>query len=393
MHRVLRGRSVPGAIRELVERSYPLVTLPDGEYRKKGRYSARRSRGQRLLSRRGGFKDGLRKLGRIPGDWGRAAMDTTGSRYSSPSGTLFVEDNLTFKRKGGCFVAKSSAMLALLAVVVLLVATALITRHLTKQQYEKENIDANEGYTGAKPLARLTTDVIPLHYKLMLEPYLDHAPEGKQSFQMTGRVKIILKTKKPVSSIEIHEAMDGIDYGMRTAFCVGVRHGDKSEAEFMFHTYVNLTSKPLEQSEILKALTCSTKPWVIKMLLTESIKNNSIFKTEDVKILWSSFSENFAAAEAAFEFFEGNWKNILARYMNNPDVMKTIISKVSSSLSSEHHLRKLVELRDNMKLDDRSGKWQLEKAIENLQFNADWRVTQMPSVISWLRWFNNDFNQ
>ncbi|KAL1140135.1 hypothetical protein AAG570_000067 [Ranatra chinensis] len=36
--------------------SHPFVTLPDGEYKKKGQYSTRRSRGQRLLSRRAGFK-------------------------------------------------------------------------------------------------------------------------------------------------------------------------------------------------------------------------------------------------------------------------------------------------------------------------------------------------
>ncbi|KAL1115982.1 hypothetical protein AAG570_005477 [Ranatra chinensis] len=40
----------------LVGGSHPFVTLPEGEYWKKGHYSTRRSRGQRLLSRRGGFK-------------------------------------------------------------------------------------------------------------------------------------------------------------------------------------------------------------------------------------------------------------------------------------------------------------------------------------------------
>ncbi|KAL1131656.1 hypothetical protein AAG570_011269 [Ranatra chinensis] len=49
---------------QLVERSYPLVTLPDVGYWKKGHYSTRRSRGQRLL------RDWERKIGRIPGDWG-----------------------------------------------------------------------------------------------------------------------------------------------------------------------------------------------------------------------------------------------------------------------------------------------------------------------------------
>ncbi|KAL1116584.1 hypothetical protein AAG570_005056 [Ranatra chinensis] len=56
-----------------VDGSHPLVTLPDGEYRKKGHCSTRRSRGQRLLSRRGGFKgwveedrEDTRGLGRSP---------------------------------------------------------------------------------------------------------------------------------------------------------------------------------------------------------------------------------------------------------------------------------------------------------------------------------------
>ncbi|KAL1140999.1 hypothetical protein AAG570_000925 [Ranatra chinensis] len=43
-----------GQKEELVERSHPLVILP--KYRKKGHYSTRRSRGQRLLTWRGGFK-------------------------------------------------------------------------------------------------------------------------------------------------------------------------------------------------------------------------------------------------------------------------------------------------------------------------------------------------
>ncbi|KAL1122863.1 hypothetical protein AAG570_003189 [Ranatra chinensis] len=43
--------------RQLVERSDPLVTFPEGEYRKKGHYSTRRSLSQRLLSplRKGGY--------------------------------------------------------------------------------------------------------------------------------------------------------------------------------------------------------------------------------------------------------------------------------------------------------------------------------------------------
>ncbi|KAL1122230.1 hypothetical protein AAG570_003635 [Ranatra chinensis] len=59
--------------RHLIERSHPLVTLPYGEYRKKGHYSTRRTRGQRLLSRHGGFKrweeedrEDTRELG-VPG--------------------------------------------------------------------------------------------------------------------------------------------------------------------------------------------------------------------------------------------------------------------------------------------------------------------------------------
>ncbi|KAL1130382.1 hypothetical protein AAG570_013320 [Ranatra chinensis] len=54
---------------QLVERSRPLMALPDGKYRKNGHYSTRRSRGQLIKVGGTGLRNGLRKIGRIPEDW------------------------------------------------------------------------------------------------------------------------------------------------------------------------------------------------------------------------------------------------------------------------------------------------------------------------------------
>ncbi|KAL1138998.1 hypothetical protein AAG570_009059 [Ranatra chinensis] len=55
--------------------SHPLVTLSDGEYRKKGHYSTRRSRGQPLLSRCGGGVEEDREDTRVSFKFGVKGFD------------------------------------------------------------------------------------------------------------------------------------------------------------------------------------------------------------------------------------------------------------------------------------------------------------------------------
>ncbi|KAL1132650.1 hypothetical protein AAG570_010602 [Ranatra chinensis] len=78
------------------KRSHPLVTLPDGEYRKKGHYSTRRSRDERLLSRRGGFKGWVEEDSEDTRGLGSMRLSRNGS--VEIGNRAYVDDRFTLKQ-------------------------------------------------------------------------------------------------------------------------------------------------------------------------------------------------------------------------------------------------------------------------------------------------------
>lgn len=136
---------------------------------------------------------------------------SSGKPIFSTSRSEFLTDGLAYDQRGGCFVTtrKAIAYLIIAIISIILVLALMYFYGQNKQIILMENMKDIEELLEEKveivENIRLSTDIIPLHYRIQIHPILDS--EDDSNFTFTGRVSILLRCKNPTNKIILNSEM------------------------------------------------------------------------------------------------------------------------------------------------------------------------------------------
>ncbi|KAH9512314.1 hypothetical protein Btru_039144 [Bulinus truncatus] len=174
-----------------------------------------------------------------------------------------------------------------------------------------------------------------------------------------------------------------IDLNLRSVvYCQAVAAGGAKEWSFALEMYKR-TDHPSERKNLLFALSCPTKLWILNSYLRLTLDPNSPVRKQDISVAFTNVADNPYAQTAVWNFFRENYDQLKAIFAGSIR-WASVIDSVTKYLSSVFELEELIEFKARHEGNFGSGERAIHQAIEKVQSNVQWVNDSLPVISSWL---------
>ncbi|KAH9523941.1 hypothetical protein Btru_047575 [Bulinus truncatus] len=175
-----------------------------------------------------------------------------------------------------------------------------------------------------------------------------------------------------------------IDINLRPlVYCNAVAVGGNKEWSFALEMY-SATDVPSERSNLLLALSCSSKPWILNSYLRLILDYNSPVRKQDAFYVMAYASGISSARSLVWNFFRENYNQLKNVFSSSPYNWAYVINAVTQSFNTAFELQELLTFKASQEGNFGSGERAFQQAIEKVQSNMKWMNESLPVISSWL---------
>ncbi len=100
----------------------------------------------------------------------------------------------------------------------------------------------------------------------------------------------------------------------KAGYCNAVALGGEAEWKFVFSRY-QASDVAIEKRNLLSALTCSHKIWLLNKLLHMTVdpKHEDVIRSQDIGTVVAGVARNEYGRDLAFDFVRNKWEPLKAR--------------------------------------------------------------------------------
>ncbi|RUS89957.1 hypothetical protein EGW08_002309, partial [Elysia chlorotica] len=147
-----------------------------------------------------------------------------------------------------------------------------------------------------------------------------------------------------------------------------------------------------EQRDLLKALGCSSQPWILNHYLNLMIEKDSPIRAQDMYFVLSRVAASTIGRPLAWDFFRVNFDKLASEYLTGTFGIPDAVDGVTANFNTELELKELEEL-----ISDKSGQLgygfrNFQQAVERTRANIRWKQQNLPALAEYLNsaGFGND---
>ncbi|GLH03162.1 Uncharacterized protein GBIM_09064, partial [Gryllus bimaculatus] len=157
--------------------------------------------------------------------------------------------------------------------------------------------------------------------------------------------------------------------------CISVKYGGEQEWEFAWNAYLT-SSDGSVKVEFLKALGCSSQPWILRRYLQWMLEEHEI-RQQDADHVFLSVVQNDVGFTVAKEFFMANIEKLTNLFGSRNSHFRKWIKELASMMFTEEEYEEFSEFTDTNK-----------RFLEG----AEMAVSQSKEVIrDTIRWYKRNF--
>ncbi|KAK3857882.1 hypothetical protein Pcinc_035893 [Petrolisthes cinctipes] len=166
-----------------------------------------------------------------------------------------------------------------------------------------------------------------------------------------------------------------------TVYCHAIAEGGEEEWSFAWHQYLE-SNVGTEKDNLLGALGCSKKPWILARYLEMAFNESSGIKKQDARTVFRSVARNEVGQPLAWTFLQDNFDRIHAYSAN---ALKGLMRSVTTSFNRETQLKELESLHAAHKGQVSSNPLDMMEMLERVRHNVDWTQRHYQEVMAWLQ--------
>ncbi|XP_020293712.1 endoplasmic reticulum aminopeptidase 1-like isoform X2 [Pseudomyrmex gracilis] len=170
-------------------------------------------------------------------------------------------------------------------------------------------------------------------------------------------------------------------------YLAGVKFGGETEWRKCWQFFLNIphdTQVESEKTELLQALGATTDPWLLKLYLRNSMRQDLIaqakLSAKSVDTMITSVGAN--SYDLAWRHIKAYWPQIEALYVNESLSINNLIATIVPNFITEYDFREVVDFFKQH--DVRNGNRVLLQSLEMVKFNIHWIKMNAKDVNDWL---------
>ncbi|CAL1548719.1 unnamed protein product [Lymnaea stagnalis] len=163
-----------------------------------------------------------------------------------------------------------------------------------------------------------------------------------------------------------------IDPNLRTiVYCNAIQAGDWEEWSFGLKMYGE-ASVASEKVNLLKALSCASKPWILNNYMAIILDSNSPIRKQDALSVISQISSNTVGRALAWNFFRSNFNQLKDLFGSSFFSWTDVIDSVTRNFNTPFELEEVKAFRKSQEGNFGSGERAIEQAVEKVSSNVKW---------------------
>ncbi|XP_016951233.1 aminopeptidase N isoform X2 [Drosophila biarmipes] len=244
--------------------------------------------------------------------------------------------------------------------------------------------------------------------KFIVRPAFDHyglnEPDNESHLQLKHRALVAYFACKfnydrctQVAQVKFREWMrdakkNPIKPNLKSViYCTALAEGSSPEWYFAYKQYKTTTSAS-EKEEILTSLGCTTKPWLLSKYLNMTINPTSGILKQDGALAFRAVASNAIGHEIAFDFLQGNIKEIAEYYGDGFSTLSEMIKSLTIYMNKDYHKHQLLDLAATCrKLGLKAVESAIDLALEQVNNNIYWRSHSYHSLKNFLEGIVSEF--
>ncbi|XP_055901908.1 aminopeptidase N isoform X2 [Eupeodes corollae] len=176
-----------------------------------------------------------------------------------------------------------------------------------------------------------------------------------------------------------------------TIYCTALAEGSYQEWYFAYKQYRHTTSAS-EKEQILIALGCTQKPWLLSKFLNLTIDPSSGILKQDGARAFSAVAQNPIGFEIAFDFLATNIKEISEYFGDGFSTLTKMIDSITSFMNKDYHREQLERFAIRAgSLGLTSVENTIKLAMEQVNNNIYWRNRSYYSLKIFLETIVSEF--
>ncbi|GFO47453.1 aminopeptidase n [Plakobranchus ocellatus] len=175
-----------------------------------------------------------------------------------------------------------------------------------------------------------------------------------------------------------------IDVNLKTTvYCNAIRNGGWDEWSFALRMYKEATVAT-EQRDLLSAMACSSKQWILNHYLGLIIQEDSPIRFQDVYYVMSRVASSTLGRPLAWDFFRVNFDLLASTHLSGYFSLERTVDGVTSGFSTQLELEELEDLMSRKSGQLRSARRNFEQAVEKTRANIRWKQSNLPVLKDYL---------
>ncbi|XP_055381623.1 aminopeptidase N isoform X2 [Condylostylus longicornis] len=169
-----------------------------------------------------------------------------------------------------------------------------------------------------------------------------------------------------------------------TVYCMALQEGSHAEWYFAYKQY-NATTSSTEREQLLSAMGCTIKPWLLAKYLNMTLNPESGIRKQDGARAFSAVAKNSIGYEIAFDFLVTNIEKIRDYYGDGFATLNQMVDAITTYMNKDYQLEQLMRFGEKAK---KLGLTSIEKTIhlakEKVKNNIYWRSNCYHSLKTFL---------
>lgn len=168
-----------------------------------------------------------------------------------------------------------------------------------------------------------------------------------------------------------------------TIYCHAISKGGWDEWTFALKMYKE-SNVASEKIKLLKALSCSDKPWILSQFLQLILEKDSPIRKQDALTVIGDVASSDIGRPIAWRFFRTHYDTLLKDFGTSFFSWTNLIGRVTARFNTEFDYEELKQFRDSKVDNLGTGERAFKQALEKTRTNIRWMGDNYQLVVDWL---------
>ncbi|KAK3776842.1 hypothetical protein RRG08_024616 [Elysia crispata] len=176
-----------------------------------------------------------------------------------------------------------------------------------------------------------------------------------------------------------------VDVNLKSVvYCNAIRNGGWEEWQFGLEMYKK-SQVATERDQLFSALSCASKPWILKYYLDLTLEENSPIRLQDLDYVIRYVSMETVGRPLAWQFIRDRFHELEKKFETNPDTLAVLIERVTTEFNTQFELEELQHFLDTKARKLATSQPASKRALTQVQTNIQWMTQNRPVLERFLK--------